>query len=146
MGNIQDKILPEGFSAAEEKLENFLEKHEACSLAKDWIAEQPVKTVPTLWESCSNGEWMLWFHEKAGTPFEVLAPVVYRAVNRALRYAEKALDAAGVAHSLAGVTVHDKASCEVASRAASEASYAAEQKQIADDCRELLPAPEIGGF
>lgn len=139
----------------------FLEEHDACEPGIDWVKAQSDQSIETLWKTCDDGSWMIWFHEACGTDFNTLAPVVYRAVNRALRHAEKALDDAGIDHNLAGVTVTDQesaasaasaaraaraaraASAAVSAARAVEAASAAELKQIADDCRELLPVPKM---
>lgn len=78
----------------------WLESKCACPSALEWVRAQPDQSLEALWRTCPRGDWMLWVHARAGTPAEALAPVAYRAANRAMGYAIAVLDAAGISHSL----------------------------------------------
>jgi hypothetical protein len=78
----------------------WLESKNACTAALGWAKTQPDQSLEALWAACYRGDWMLWACKKAGVSSEAMAPVAYRAANRAVKLAITALDAAGAPHSL----------------------------------------------
>lgn len=153
----------------------WLIKNRACESAMDWFDQQPDQSPAAIWNTCPRGDWLLWWHEKAGTPWAELQPVVRRAVNRALKhanvnfvvqsptdYAEAARaarveSAARTAEAIEAAVAAGVARVSRVARAATAAAMAAyaaedamaereawevENRQCADDCRELLIVPK----
>jgi len=80
-------------------LRDWFDDHGWCVDAREWYDFLPAAdcTAERVWALCDRGDWLLWWHVIAGTPREMLAPVVYRAADRACReYAPAALQAAGL--------------------------------------------------
>lgn len=105
----------------------WLQRKGACHAALGWVKAQPDQSVEALWKACERGDWMLWVHSVACTSPEVLAPVAYRAANRAVQYAISALDAAGISHKLmeAPEIIDKETALAAVSVLAGEASQAA---------------------
>lgn len=101
-----------------------------------WIRNQPansVDSIDSVFATCPRGDWLLWYAKRTDTPFKILAPVVYRAVNRALAHVAKTLDAAGIQHTLHKHKVTDKASAAaVAKEAVLLADVAYKAAQVAE--------------
>lgn len=102
----------------------WLVKHDACPEALDWLDEQPDQSPEAIWQTCPRGDWLLWWHEAAGTAPESLTAVSYAAANRALDRAADALDAVGVEHTLRSHRVVDEKTSADAARAARAAAKA----------------------
>lgn len=49
-----------------EQFVDFLEAHDACSQAKDWVAAHPDMTPAQLWEACLTWEYLVWLLEAVG--------------------------------------------------------------------------------
>lgn len=89
-------------------------------------------SVQELMSICPRGEWILWVYTEAGYAPEVLAPVAYRAAERALGHTTDALDRAGVPHGLHGLVITDAESARAAAGvAAGVAEWAAEVTEAA---------------
>jgi len=144
--------------ATADEFRAWLVTHDACEEALDWLDEQPGQSPEAIWETCPRGDWLLWWHDVAGTPAGVLTPVTYRAADRAIRtYASAALDRAGLSDPARRLLTLDAiadattaaAAAEAAAKAAvrdaawiaAGAASVAELRRSADDCRALLPMP-----
>ena len=103
-----------------------------CPDAVKWCNEHPDLSVQELMSICPRGEWILWVYTEAGYAPEVLAPVAYRAAERALGHTTDALDRAGVPHGLHGLVITDAESARAAAGvAAGVAEWAAEVTEAA---------------
>jgi hypothetical protein len=144
----------------------WLESVGACVEARRWVASLPDQSPEYVWEHCERVDWLLWWHEKVGTRFTVLAPVVYAAVNRALVHAgvevapvvdeETARTAAGEAWGAAGEAwgaagEAAEAAGEAARGASAAAAWgaaagAAEHRLCAEECRRMLAMPDMSAI
>jgi len=109
----------------------WLVENDACDQALRWYDSIADHSADHVWETCPAGEYLLWWHERAGTPAETLAPVAYRAASRAVQYAADALEAAGLTEQALELRalppVTDTKSARAAARAASAAATAADR-------------------
>ena len=77
------------------ELIQWLRDQDACAEALEWVQAQPGQRLPALWDACPVGHWMLWLCRESGVPGDTLAPVAYRAADRAVReYTPRALERA----------------------------------------------------
>jgi len=113
-------------------LRDWFDDHGLGECAMRWYDSLPAAdcTAERVWALCDRGDWLLWWHERAGTPASVLAPVAYRAADRACReYAPAALQAAGLtteAEALRNLPqIVDRESARAARAAAEDAEDAA---------------------
>ena len=111
---------------------DWLKEHGACSEAVEWVESMPKQTPSYLWKNCPNGDWMLWVHEKAGTDFEVLVPVVYNCANRAMKHA--GVDTVVIVDSVTAAEAAEAA--ELAWAEAVEAAESAWEEAVAWEARE----------
>jgi hypothetical protein len=120
-----------------EEFLTWLRSHQACPSAIEFVL-QGQHTPESAWAECNVGHWMLWGCEKAGVPFSTLAPVVYRAVNRAMDYAADALRDAGLkedAEKLRAIPAVVDESTAAAAEAAAWAEAAAAWAEAAAEAR-----------
>jgi hypothetical protein len=110
-------------SITDPRFTRWLDKADACSDARDWLATLPSATVvPEAVAACPRGEWLLWAAWKAGI---TIPEAAYRpAVLRALRtYVPAASNAAGLAeHAAALRGLPDDVPCAQAADAAAQAA------------------------
>ena len=104
----------------------WLANNGACSKALEWLDTLEDQSPEAVWATCPRGDWLLWWHEQAGTSWEILEPVVRRCVNRALKHAGinfvvNTPDQYGAAEEAAG----EEADAAWAARLATEAAEAA---------------------
>lgn len=103
----------------------------ACQPALDWLATLDDRSPEAVYAACPRGDWLLWWHAKAGTPAGAMQPVAQRCAERARGYATAADAAAAAAARWAA--------------AGAVAADAAEHATCAADVRATLPVPTIGG-
>ena len=110
---------------------DWIHTNKHCWHSQKWFDALPEQTLECAWESCERGDWMLDALRKAGVKFDVLAPVVYAAVNRAMKYAGVETvkvfdsDTALIASSAAAAYDADAAAYAADAAAAAAAAYAA---------------------
>jgi hypothetical protein len=97
----------------------FLMDHRACDEAKKWCGSIPEATPAELWDQCQIGDWMLWLCGIIGTPPP--EQFAYDCANRAIMYAVRAMDAAGISHKLRWTIVVDRETAYAAASAARSA-------------------------
>ena len=71
----------------------WLERHNACQDALDWIADQRHQTPQHLWKVCPRGDWMAWLLAELGVAHEARASA-WKAYGEARASAWKAYDEA----------------------------------------------------
>ena len=113
-------------------LREWFAEHDWCDDARRWYDSLPAadRSPERIWALCDRGDHLLWWHEQAGTASEMLAPVAYRAADRACRRVlPAALQAAGLtteAEALRNLPqIVDRESARAAREAAGAAGEAA---------------------
>ena len=113
----------------------WLERHDACQDALDWIADQRHQTPRHLWKVCPRGDWMAWLLAELGVAHEARASA-WKAYGEARASAWKAYAEAIVSAQKA----YDEATAS-AGKAYREA-IASARKVWADTLRATVELPE----
>lgn len=113
----------------------------ACSTARDWVAARSSDDAETVWRSCENISWLIWFAGRRNK--DAIAAFARRCANRAVayctdsayaydtfgNYSSRVEYAAHAAHAAIDAAYYaaDSADAALAARAAERAaSYAAD--------------------
>ena len=123
-----------------------LEKINACSGAREWVATQ--KNYKEAWQNCERGDWMLWLARRLNVDDRKLTLAKFKCANqvRHLMEDQRSLDALGAAerygngkitrdelnaYTYAAYAAADAADAADAAYAAADAAYAADAADAA---------------
>ena len=122
------------------KLLKLMAKNNACGEATDWIIENKHLSLTKLWQTCPQGDWMLWLAAVVKVEHKLLVLSACDCAERALRFVPKGEDRPRQAIDVTRAWCRGKATLEQVQWAAwaaeSAAWAAAESAESAESAAE----------